>query len=402
MRTAFLVSALALIVPTLSAPTSTVVPIAKRAGPVVPNSYIIKLKDGTSKSLVLNLLHTISGFTVTHDYCELFHGFTSNLQGDALAFVQKMPEVEHIEENGIFSLAEYEEVSGFDLTSPTAGAHHGQHDALVARADSSSANGSGTDIYAIDTGVNVGHEDFGGRAHYGESFIEGESADDENGHGTHTAATAAGKKFGVATGAKIIAVKVLDKRGSGETSGVISGVCWAYGSFKKTKRPSVATMSLGGLPSPSLDYAVEQAIEGGLHFTVAAGNEDKPAESTSPAKVEPANTVGAVDSNNEKASFSNYGKSVDVWAPGVRILSAWIGSSSATKILSGTSMATPHVAGILAVMLSRCENLNDPAILSEKLRKNAQENATFSNSAVAGQTTLNKGIAQLWECEYYQ
>jgi hypothetical protein len=118
--------------------------------------------------LVLDLLHTISGFTVTHDYCELFHGFTSKLQDGALAFVQKMPEVEHIEENGIFSLAEYEEVSGcvssnskesltlklasrFDLTSPTAGAHHGQHDALVARADSSSANGSGTDIYAIDT-----------------------------------------------------------------------------------------------------------------------------------------------------------------------------------------------------------------------------------------------------------
>lgn len=177
--------------------------------------------------------------------------------------------------------------------------------------------------------------------------------------GTDTAGTAVGKGFGFATAAKVIAVKgkflrdqrtrkrlrlpsVLSDQGSGNTSDVIAGVNYAYEQFKASGRPSIATMSLGGtaLPGSALDTAVQKAIEGGLHFTVAAGNSGAPADMTSPAHVKTANTIGAVDSNNNRASFSNFGDDIDVWAPGVDITSAWIGSPDANNTISGTSMAT--------------------------------------------------------------
>lgn len=134
---------------------------------------------------------------------------------------------------------------------------------------------------------------------------------------------------------------MLSDTGSGSTSDVIAGVDYAYNQFKITGRPSVATMSLGSsMPVEALDNAVNNAIEGGLHFAIAAGNSNIPADSSSPARVATANTIGAVDSKNQKASFSNYGGLIDVWAPGVNILSAWMGSPNATNTISGTSMAT--------------------------------------------------------------
>ncbi|KAF8704651.1 peptidase, partial [Rhizoctonia solani] len=388
MRTALLVSALAFVAPVFGAPTGTVVPIAKRAGPVVPDSYIVhvllsRLKGDTSKSLFFALLDPIfkaASSGIIHDYrdCGNYPEVALKLSGDALAFVQRMKEVESIEQDEMIFLPEYEEVTGLDVASHTNTEGHRRHDTLAGRAYESSKCGEGVNIYGIDTG-------------------EGEG--DGNGHGTHTAGTAAGKGFGPAIYAKVIAVKVLSSMGSGSTSGVIAGVCWAYSDFKAKGVSSVAIMSLGGPLSPPLDRAVKNAIDGGMHFSIAAGNSDLPADLFSPARVESANTVGAVDSNNNKASFSNYGPSIDVWYLGVNVTSAWITSNDATRVLSGTSMAAPGVAGIMACMLSKCPSLNKPSIMSEELRKHAVVQAKFSNATQAD-LTPNKGVAQLWDCSY--
>lgn len=149
-------------------------------------------------------------------------------------------------------------------------------------------------------------------------------------HGTHTAGTAVGATYGVATSANIIAVKVLSDSGSGSNADVISGINYAYNAFKSSGRPSVATMSLGGGANTAVDSAVSNAIAGGLHFSIAAGNDNVDASTTSPARVAAANTVGAIDSSNKKASFSNYGSILDIWALGVNVKSAWIGKHPLT------------------------------------------------------------------------
>lgn len=219
--------------------------------------------------------------------------------------------------------------------------------------------GEGVDVYVIDTGTNVDHVDFEGRAHWGKTIPRGDADEDGNGHGTHCSGTVGGKKYGVAKKANIYAVKVLRSNGSGTMSDVVKGVEWAAEAHAKRaakKDPkfkgSAANMSLGGGKSPTLDLAVNAAVEYGLNFAVAAGNDNADACNYSPAAAEKAITVGASTIADQRAYFSNYGKCTDIFAPGLNIESTWIGSKYATNTISGTSMASPHVAGLLAYFLS--------------------------------------------------
>ncbi|CAE6421038.1 unnamed protein product [Rhizoctonia solani] len=397
MRTAFVVSALAFIVPALSAPT--VIPIAKRAGAVKPDSFIVKFKDSASPSSALAHLAEklrTSDSSITHTYT-VWPGFAAILKGDNLDYVRRMPEVSSVEEDSILSLFEHE-IAAPDTVPPRIAEHY---DALIGRGSESGAKGNGVTIYGIDTGIYTGHDCFGRRAKFGKNFIEGESDQDENGHGTHTAGTAACSEYGGAGGAEVIAIKVLDKNGSGPLSGVMAGVNWAHEDRKIGDKVAIATMSLGaedilGLQK-SLDEAVKNAIAHGLHFTIAAGNSNKDAQSFTPARVQGANTVGAVDTskNNQKASFSNYGESIDVWAPGVNIKSAWIGSSGAENTISGTSMATPYVAGVLAEALSTHGQMS-PADLSKALQEHASQTVTFAPTDTLAEKSSNKLFAVKW------
>ncbi|KAF8600997.1 subtilisin-like protein [Ceratobasidium sp. AG-I] len=244
------------------------------------------------------------------------------------------------------------------------------------------------DVYGIDTGIFVGHSCFGGRARWGANFTQ-DGDHDGNGHGTHTASTAVGRVFGQATSANIIAVKVLGDDGKGAFSQVIAGVSWAFQQAQASRRPSIAIMSLGGPTNPPLDTTIINAINGGLSFAIAAGNENQFANNTSPARVLDANTVGAVDDNNRKASFSNFGPAVDVWAPGIGILSAWIDGPNSAKKLDGTSMAAPRVAGYIALALGR-EGGITPLDQSQQLKKNAKPVVA---GVSAGTTNL---LAQRW------
>lgn len=219
--------------------------------------------------------------------------------------------------------------------------------------------GKGVKAYVIDTGINVEHKDFDGRAKWGKTVPLNDEDVDGNGHGTHCAGTIASKHYGVAKGADVVAVKVLRSNGSGSMSDVIKGVEFAAQSHqkdvkdkKKGFKGSTANMSLGGGKSPALDLAVNAAVKAGIHFAVAAGNENQDACNTSPAAAENAITVGASTLSDDRAYFSNWGKCVDIFAPGLNILSTYIGSDDATATLSGTSMASPHVAGLLTYFLS--------------------------------------------------
>lgn len=219
--------------------------------------------------------------------------------------------------------------------------------------------GEGVDAYVIDTGTNVDHVDFEGRANWGQTIPQGDADEDGNGHGTHCSGTIAGKKYGVAKKANVYAVKVLRSNGSGTMSDVVKGVEWAAEAhIKKSKKSdkkfkgSVANMSLGGGSSRTLDLAVNAAVDAGIHFAVAAGNDNADACNYSPAAAEKAVTVAASTLADERAYFSNYGKCTDIFAPGLNILSTWIGSKYATNTISGTSMASPHIAGLLAYYVS--------------------------------------------------
>ncbi|CAE6410463.1 unnamed protein product [Rhizoctonia solani] len=378
----FALVAAALIAPALAAPTA--VPITKLPGPTKDNSYVIKLKDGVSKdSHVARLLEFIGSqdSEVVYKYENVFNGYAGIIKGPILDYIRQSPDVEYIQADTIYKVG-WEQ--GDESLASREVHTQGETPHLATRG----ADGDGVDIYGIDTGILTTHTAFGGRATWGATF--GGFADaDGNGHGTHTAATAAGTGFGLATAAKVIAVKVCSDAGQCASSDIIAGINYAVTKSKASGRPSIATMSLGGDADAAIDTAVSAGIAAGIHFTVAAGNDNKDTSESSPARVPAANTIGAIDSSNQKASFSNYGSVVDVWALGVNVLSAWIGSNDAKNTISGTSMATPQVAGILAVVLGK-EGKKDPAELSDELKKHAEPVVT---GAPSGTTNLK---AQVW------
>jgi subtilisin family serine protease len=210
--------------------------------------------------------------------------------------------------------------------------------------------GQGVTAYVIDTGVRITHKDFGGRARYGWDFVGNDRiAADGNGHGTHVAGTIAGRTYGVAKAAEVVAVRVLGNDGSGTTSQVIAGVDWVT---KHARKPAVANLSLGGHHNAQLDAAVRDSIASGVTYAVAAGNDGLPAALYSPADVKEAITVGATDEADTRAGFSNFGSAVDLFAPGVSITSASYASDGGRATFSGTSMAAPHVTGAAALYLA--------------------------------------------------
>ncbi|MEU0194329.1 S8 family peptidase [Streptomyces afghaniensis] len=210
--------------------------------------------------------------------------------------------------------------------------------------------GTGVTVYVIDTGVRTTHRDFGGRASHGWDFVgDDKVASDANGHGTHIAGTVAGRTHGVAKQARVVSVRVLDAAGAGTTARVIAGIDWVT---RHAQKPAVANLSLGGPRNERLDAAVRASIASGVSYTVAAGNDGRPAGLYSPGSVKQAITVGATDRRDAKPAFSNHGPALDLFAPGVHITSASAASDTARVTFSGTSMAAPHAAGAAALYLA--------------------------------------------------
>ncbi|MGH8868110.1 MAG: S8 family peptidase [Actinomycetes bacterium] len=213
------------------------------------------------------------------------------------------------------------------------------------------ATGQGVRAYVIDTGIRFGHQQFGGRAVSGYDAVNGGSATDCNGHGTHVSGTIGGSRYGVAKRVSLVGVRVLNCTGGGSLANVIAGIDWVT-RHHTAGQPAVANLSLGGSgTSESLDLAVRNSILDGITYAVAAGNDGLPACGNSPARVDRALTVSATDRTDWSPTWASYGECLDLFAPGVDVKSAWSTSNTATKTVSGTSMAAPHVAGAAAQYL---------------------------------------------------
>lgn len=305
-------------------------------------------------------IEAMAGLKHTYDIGGIMKGYSGAFDATVLSHIRKHPDVAYVEKDFIVHALEkpvtqHSAPWGLSRISHQEHLRFGTADKYIHQEN----GGEGVDVYVIDTGTNINHVDFEGRAHWGKTIPAGDADEDGNGHGTHCSGTIGGKKYGVAKKANIYAVKVLRSNGSGTMSDVVKGVEFAaHAHLKKVDsgdkkfKGSAANMSLGGGKSPSLDLAVNAAVDAGIHFAVAAGNDNADSCNYSPAAAERAVTVGASTVGDQRAYFSNHGKCTDIFAPGMNIVSTWIGSNYATNTISGTSMASPHVAGLLAYFLS--------------------------------------------------
>jgi subtilisin family serine protease len=318
---------------------------AQRAS-AIDGRYIVVLEqaaDNADEKAVAQQARD-AGASDVDRYATVLDGFSGELSDDAVEQVRSHPDVAYVEAD--------QEVTASATQSPaTWGLDRiDQRARPLTNSYTYDRTGSGVTAYIIDTGIRATHNDFGGRVTAGATAInDGRGSSDCNGHGTHVAGTVGGSTYGVAKAVTLVPVRVLDCNGSGSTSGVIAGVDWV--TSHHTSGPAVANMSLGGGASTTLDNAVSRSISDGVTYAVAAGNENTNACNGSPARVGSALTVGSTTSSDARSSFSNYGSCVDLFAPGSSITSAWWTSNTATNTISGTSMASPHVAGAAALYL---------------------------------------------------
>lgn len=321
-----------------------VVPSSAQAQEKIDGQYIVVLKEDASGASAKTKARNRGGRIQRESFGRVLNGFSAKLDSKALAAVKADTAVAFVEQDRVIRLSATQTNATWGLDRLD------QRDLPLSTTYSYGNTGAGVKAYIIDTGIRLTHNDFGGRATSGYDAIDGGSADDCNGHGTHVAGTVGGTTYGVAKGVSLVAVRVLDCSGSGSTSGVIAGVNWVTTNHA-AGQPAVANMSLGGGVSSALDTAVRNSIADGVTYALAAGNESTNACNSSPARTAEAITVGATTRTDARASFSNYGTCVDIFAPGNGITSAWYTSNTATNTISGTSMAAPHVAGAAAVYL---------------------------------------------------
>jgi len=333
------------------------------SGQGVPNRYIVVLKsDRLFSASAINAKATQAakelGATVHFVYGAALSGFAATLSDTAVASLRADADVAFIEQDQIYRTVETQ-------TNATWGLDRIDQRSLPLNTQYTYATtGLNVHAYIIDTGIRSSHIEFSGRVGAGYDAIDGGAPDDCNGHGTHVSGTIGGTTYGVAKQVTLHGVRVLDCTGSGYNTGVIAGIDWVTANHTK---PAVANMSLGGGASASLDTALANSVAAGVVHVVAAGNENTDACLSSPAREPQAITVGATSNTDARASFSNYGSCLDIFAPGVSITSAWYTSDSATASASGTSMASPHTAGVVALFLQGMPSASPADVVSSMI-----------------------------------
>jgi subtilisin family serine protease len=328
---------------TAAAPAAAAPPTSVSAN----SSYIVMLKSTATVDAIVQRLQSIFPASSVTQTFEALGGFAATLTPAQATALQGSPLVELVEPDSVMTT---QETWGLDRID--------QPSLPLDNSYTPPGSGWGVRAYIIDTGIQRSHPQFGTRAYSGFTAIaDGRGTEDCNGHGTHVAGTVGSSTYGVAKSVLLIAVRVLGCDGSGSTSGVIAGMDWVA---QNARRPAVANMSLGGIYSSSLNLAVKRVTDKGVTLAVAAGNDSLSACYFSPASAGTALTVAASTRTDRRASFSNYGGCVDLFAPGQDITSTWL--AGGTRTISGTSMASPHVAGVAALVLQANPSASPSAV----------------------------------------
>ena len=365
------------------APVAARAPAAQPAGQKIPGRWIVVLRDGVRASRpragaaldaaaeAREAAVAVAGrhrAQITGVYAHALRGFAAAMSDADAAALRADPEVALVEQDQIVTIDAVQ-------TGATWGIDRiDQRNRPLSGSYSYTATGRGVNVYVIDTGILTGHAQFGGRAANVYDGVGG-NGQDCNGHGTHVSGTVGGSTYGVAKEANLRGVRVFTCSGSSANSTIIAGIDWVRANHVK---PAVANLSLGGGYSAATNTAVRSLAAAGVYTVVAAGNSGRSACNYSPASEPTVMTVAASTSSDARASYSNYGSCVDVYAPGSSITSAWYTSPTATNTISGTSMASPHVAGVAALYKSALGDASQ-ATIDGWITSNATPNVITSN-----------------------